>query len=320
MNSNTSTNWKNVNNWHWLEKNCFPWAKEYFQNAFQTKLDVNGTQVSLSLKEVSGDVDVNQRKGKIITLYDLKFVLNCEISDVKTQIEVPEFNSIDETYENCQIVIETSVKSEHSKVIEDAIRKILLKFTQELITTHVNDLVIPSGRMVLPDVKAAENQKFIDKKTMISEEDDKCNTMKSEENDKSNVAVSNIDLETEFQCPAADLFDCFTNAQRIAAWTRSPAEFTLKNESAFKLFNGNIMGKLLSFEHNKSITLQWRLKTWPVNHFSVATLNILPGSDSTVLKLHQKNVPRSELETTKKNWQSYYFDSIKRTFGYGAFV
>ncbi|RKP20310.1 activator of Hsp90 ATPase [Rozella allomycis CSF55] len=247
MNSNTSTNWKNVNNWHWLEKNCFPWAKEYFQNAFQTKLDVNGTQVSLSLKEVSGDVDVNQRKGKIITLYDLKFVLNCEISDVKTQIEVPEFNSIDETYENCQ-------------------------------------------------------------------------TMKSEENDKSNVAVSNIDLETEFQCPAADLFDCFTNAQRIAAWTRSPAEFTLKNESAFKLFNGNIMGKLLSFEHNKSITLQWRLKTWPVNHFSVATLNILPGSDSTVLKLHQKNVPRSELETTRKNWQSYYFDSIKRTFGYGAFV
>jgi hypothetical protein len=22
-------NWKNVNNWHWVEKNCLPWARDY---------------------------------------------------------------------------------------------------------------------------------------------------------------------------------------------------------------------------------------------------------------------------------------------------
>lgn len=32
----------------------------------------NGTNVSLkSLKDMSGDVDLNQRKGKIITIYDI---------------------------------------------------------------------------------------------------------------------------------------------------------------------------------------------------------------------------------------------------------
>ena len=74
----TATNWKNVNNWHWVEKNVFPWAKEYFiENLTKKSVTHNGIAVTIeSIKDVTGDVDLNQRKGKLMTIYDLSIVMD----------------------------------------------------------------------------------------------------------------------------------------------------------------------------------------------------------------------------------------------------
>jgi activator of HSP90 ATPase len=73
-----STNWKNVNNWHWVEKNCLPWAQEYLAGKL-TGLQVTRGSLTVqieSVASVSGDVDLNQRKGKVITIYDLAINLD----------------------------------------------------------------------------------------------------------------------------------------------------------------------------------------------------------------------------------------------------
>jgi activator of HSP90 ATPase len=65
---------------HWVSKNCLSWAKEYFQTEL-TKYSVDEGSNKVSVKKVSsceGDVDVSQRKGKIITLFDVKLVLDIE--------------------------------------------------------------------------------------------------------------------------------------------------------------------------------------------------------------------------------------------------
>jgi activator of HSP90 ATPase len=68
----TNANWKNVNNWHWVEKNCASWASEYFTtNIKGTAVESEEYKLRISDSEVTGECDVNVRKGKILYFYDL---------------------------------------------------------------------------------------------------------------------------------------------------------------------------------------------------------------------------------------------------------
>lgn len=67
----------NPNNWHWVNKNCFPWAKQWIEDSIK-EISVEENEVTAKLDKlvsIDGDVDVNQRKGKVITIFDVKLVL-----------------------------------------------------------------------------------------------------------------------------------------------------------------------------------------------------------------------------------------------------
>jgi activator of HSP90 ATPase len=79
FNSNSNPiDWKNVNNWHWVEKNCFPWAKSHVTDLMVgSQATRNGTTVSITdLSSMTGDADINQRKGKLITVFDVAFTIS----------------------------------------------------------------------------------------------------------------------------------------------------------------------------------------------------------------------------------------------------
>lgn len=67
----------NPNNWHWVNKDASGWTKQYLeQNIKGIKAEENGVTAQLDkLISMDGDVDVNQRKGKVITIFDVKLVL-----------------------------------------------------------------------------------------------------------------------------------------------------------------------------------------------------------------------------------------------------
>jgi activator of HSP90 ATPase len=71
---------------------------------------------------------------------------------------------------------------------------------------------------------------------------------------------------------------------------------------------------------NKKIVQKWRYKTWPEAHHSIVTILLTDKGDSTELRLTQKGIPSSEIETTKEGWQRHFWEAIKRTFGFGAFL
>jgi activator of HSP90 ATPase len=60
-----------------VNKNCLNWAKTYFQQELVgIEAEKNGIKTSVSkVAEVTGDVDLNQRKGKIITIFDVEIKL-----------------------------------------------------------------------------------------------------------------------------------------------------------------------------------------------------------------------------------------------------
>lgn len=67
----------NPNNWHWVNKDAAPWAKQWLtDNTLDVHAEDAGVKAQLDkLVSMDGDVDVNQRKGKVITIFDVKLVL-----------------------------------------------------------------------------------------------------------------------------------------------------------------------------------------------------------------------------------------------------
>lgn len=67
----------NPNNWHWVNKDASAWAKTYLTKEIKTiKAEEGGVTAQLDkLISIDGDVDVNQRKGKVITIFDVKLVI-----------------------------------------------------------------------------------------------------------------------------------------------------------------------------------------------------------------------------------------------------
>lgn len=70
----------NPNNWHWVNKDASTWAREYLQSKVcAVSAEENGVTAKIArLSSMDGDVDVNQRKGKVITLFDVRVQLEYE--------------------------------------------------------------------------------------------------------------------------------------------------------------------------------------------------------------------------------------------------
>lgn len=70
----------NPNNWHWVNKDVSDWAKEYLEKNL-TGISAEEGEVSAKVSKLvsmEGDVDVSQRKGKVITLFDVVLKLEYE--------------------------------------------------------------------------------------------------------------------------------------------------------------------------------------------------------------------------------------------------
>ena len=74
----------NPNNWHWVNKDTSTWAREYLEKdlVYLRAEEGDVTAEITKLISMDGDVDVSQRKGKVITLFDVK--LQLEYAGVST--------------------------------------------------------------------------------------------------------------------------------------------------------------------------------------------------------------------------------------------
>ena len=70
----------NPNNWHWVNKDVREWARQYLEkNLIGTSAEHEDVSANVSkILSMDGDVDVSQRKGKVITLFDVKLQMEYE--------------------------------------------------------------------------------------------------------------------------------------------------------------------------------------------------------------------------------------------------
>ncbi|OMH84478.1 hypothetical protein AX774_g1998 [Zancudomyces culisetae] len=337
----SQTNWKNVNNWHWTEKNCLKWSKEYFEQNLKGIETHNGSiKVYVDkVDDVKGDAILNQRKGKIITLYDLEINMKWKGENEKTgkkaegSINVPEVahdSELDDYVFDVRLEKDDSegweIKEIARKELTKEIKKVFAEFSKALINENLKDVYIekPESRegSALKSTDKASTNSSVSSVTAAFKAGETGLTLSAKATQSaSHTTTGSIKLKSEFMASSDALYDALTNPERAAAWTRdSKAQVSDAPNSPFVLFGGNVTGEILESTKNKNLVLKWRNSNWPQNHFSRVSISLSQTDNSTILELEQSEVPIGELEITERNWEHYYFSPIKSTFGWGFYV
>ncbi|KAJ9295742.1 hypothetical protein DTO271G3_5765 [Paecilomyces variotii] len=323
----------NPNNWHWVNKDASAWAKDYLQENLST-ISAEEDGVTAKVEKVlsmDGDVDVSQRKGKVITLFDVKLQLEYEGKTkegeaVSGTINIPEVAH--DTEEN-EYVFDIDIYSESSskQPVKDLVRaKIvpqlrtaLAKLGPALIAEHGKDLQHAPGSN--PSSGFATPTYIPQTKKAATPEPTKTTTTST---GKVSVNTTTLNTSDEFRTTAEELYTTFTDPQRIAAFTRGPPrQFEGAHVGGkFSIFDGNVSGEYVKLEQPTLIVQKWRLAQWPEGHYSTLEIKFDQNDVDRVtnMRVSWTGVPIGQEEVTKHNWDGYYVRSIKQTFGFGTIL
>lgn len=323
----------NPNNWHWVNKDATPWAQNYLtENLTKISAEQDGVTAKISkLISTDGEVDVSQRKGKVITIFDIKVQLEYEgktkdDEDVSGSITIPEVahdTEEDEYVFDIDIYSESKEKQPVKDLVRSKVtpqlRKALSQLVPALITEHGKDIQHAPGEN--PGAGWRPPTTYPEKGSGAAKSS---STTSTSTNSKSSVNTTTVNASDEFRTTAEEMYQTFVDPQRIAAFTRAPPRVFegAKPGAKFAIFDGNVSGEYVKLEEPTLIVQKWRLAQWPADHFSTLELKFDQNDVDrvTTMRVTWTGVPVGQEDVVKKNWEGYYIRSIKQTFGFGTIL
>ncbi|KAI0780398.1 activator of Hsp90 ATPase [Trametes elegans] len=323
-------------NWHWKNKTVTPWAKQWFDREL-TSVRVNGEgteEVGIErVVEIDGDVELGQRKSKLITIYDCRVVLDWSgtASDgtaVAGKLVIPEVSHEITLDGTSDFVYEWSLSTARSPAVDAlfqlakarlpaALEEKFNAFPAAIVDTHGKDLTVSAdpSRQGSPapasSAAAAPAAKGAGKgDAALKKKADGAGVVKSA---GKAVNTTTVSVEAQFMAPAEDLFGLLTEEKRIPQWTRAPAKSTPEPGAEYSLFAGGVKGKYISLSPPKEFKQTWALEspTWPSGHFATLTTTLDQGSDSTKVTWSIEGVPLGMEDEITRNLQGYYVHGLK---------
>lgn len=321
----------NPNNWHWVNKDASGWAKDWFGENL-TKVEAENGDVKAKITKIqsmSGDVDVSQRKGKVITIFDVKLVLEysgstAEIEEVSGNITVPE---IAHDTEEDEYVFEIDIFSEskEKQPVKDLVRSKLVPQLRKEFQKLAGALIAEHGKDIQHAPGSNPSSGFSTPRTLTQPSaKPAAQTTTSQVSSSGAVNTVTVRDDQEFRTTAEEMYETFVDPQRLAAFTRAPPKLFegAKKGGKFELFDGNVSGEYLELEKPKKIVQSWRLNQWPAGHYSKLSIEFDQNDIDhvTVMRVTWDGVPVGQEDVTKRNWGEYYVRSIKQTFGFGTIL
>uniref|UniRef100_A0A1I8EHW6 Aha1_N domain-containing protein n=1 Tax=Wuchereria bancrofti TaxID=6293 RepID=A0A1I8EHW6_WUCBA len=172
----------NVNNWHWTEKNATPWSKQRLKELLEGQKYENGSTAVIfkELKKLDGEATANNRKAKLIFLFEWLIELSFEVKvagsdiDYEGHIEIPNLSDENEADE---VVITPSVTTSGphedrirhllNNEVATFLRKQLAVYIRELKEEFSKGLILPTDRakaQVVSKGKTTVGKQHVDKK------------------------------------------------------------------------------------------------------------------------------------------------------------
>ncbi|KAF7793288.1 hypothetical protein EIP86_004399 [Pleurotus ostreatoroseus] len=320
-------------NWHWKNKNVTPWAKSWFERELPSiSVQSDGNEVSVSeVVDVDGDVELGQRKSKLITIYDCKVELKwkgkaADGTEVTGKLSIPEvsheitLDGLSEYVWNFSLTTPSSPAVDAVyKLARERLPKVLeAKFSElppAIINTHGKDVTVSAdpSRSTTP---APSSTSTAAPAAAAARPASAAPTAPKPVPAKA-VNTTTVNVDATFMASADDLFSLFTDENRIPAWTRAPAQSAAKPDTEYSLFAGGVKGKYVSLTAPKEIVQTWALSSpsWPSGHAATLTTTIDQQSDHTKVTWSLVGVPLGMEEEINRNINGYYVHGLK-SIGY----
>lgn len=321
----------NVNNWHWTEKNAGPWSEALWKEGLMDLCLEDDVVGSLKITEVSkfeGDVTLSNRKGKVISYYELvieaKWEAKHENGEDKASgtVNIP---NISEENDADDIEVNVTVKKStpYGQKAKDLMRKQGLKKVQAMYTDFQKKLFAEYSQGMIKQKKenkkdgnaAAAAKVNVDSVKM----DQKGDTSNASSTTKAKESTSSVSHEEDIECGPDDLFSAFTVRERFSAFTQSNCEIEPVVGKPISLCNGYLTGKILEIEENKKIVMEMRQANWDEDIVSKVNIDFKfkPDAGATKLMVTQGGVPKSKIGECADRWKEWC-RRIRLTFGYGS--
>lgn len=122
------------------------------------------------------------------------------------------------------------------------------------------------------------------------------------------IETKELIVEDSFKCPRAELFQTFTDLNRVRAFTQnSVSQYECQQGGNFSLFGDNITGHFLEILPVERLEMLWRFKSWPKDHFSQVTMRFEEETDQTKLIIQQTGVPVQFYDNTMVRFSLHLF-------------
>ncbi|CAF0797497.1 unnamed protein product [Rotaria sordida] len=328
----------NPNNWHWKEKNATQWSKDKL-NELLVGLTIENEQFTCEIKELKrcdGEASANNRKAKLVFLYEWhiegKWEGSIRTGENRTKyeggFEIPNLSDENEVHE---LTITFSVEKSKGEKLKQLMIKQGEPIIREKLGEYIRLLKEEFSQGLILPTKNSSNINYSKTTTSSSSSSSMTNTTTTTPSSKplSNTTPSStkqssydtrdLTIEDTFKCSRPELFQTFTDINMVRAFTQnSVSKYDCQQDGQFSLFGDNITGNFLDIVPYDRIEMLWRFKSWPKEHYSHVTLQFQDNTDQTKLIVQQNGVPTQFYENTMEGWKRFYFESIKATFGYGA--
>ncbi|KHJ40936.1 activator of Hsp90 ATPase [Trichuris suis] len=330
----------NVNNWHWTERNATPWSKQRLTELL-TGLEVTNDKATCmvtSISKIEGEASANNRKAKLIFLYEWAINLDwhgttddCGIS-CDGEVEIPNLSD-ENDIDAVNILVTTKASDEAASKIKPLmenegvklIRKQLEKYIRELKEEFGVKAILPTKSN--PTVAAAAvkpsdnaNTKSYSEKSIKETFRQHCVSDTSVDVQSAPSRTRKLSLKDKFRCSAMDAYMAFVSENMVKVYTRAPCSVDGRPGGKFWLFDHMVDGVFLELEPGKKVSMNWRMKTWPEDQTSTVLLTFEQQDDGTELLLEQTGVPENHFDATEDGWRRHYFTAIKGAFGYDVML
>lgn len=315
----------NPNNWHWVDKDASPWARQYLEDTIRMiNVEDDGVSAKLvKLTSMDGDVDVIQRKGKVITIYDVKLTIEYsgktkDNEEVSGTIKIPEIahdTEEDDYVFDIDINTDSASKAPVRDLVKNKIIPILRKEFRKLGPALRDEI----GKDIQHSTGPSSSQftSSTQSKTLFPPHTDKTDKPKAE----TVLSFSKVTLsfKEEFMARATELYSTFTDPKRLEALFQAKHEHFGGAVVGGRFKIAGFTGEFTELTEPVKIVQKWRFNYWPPDHYSSIEM-LFEQNDRdnvTMMNVTWSGVPEEQASAVKNYWTRYYVHAIKKTFGYG---
>ena len=334
---------KNVNNWHWTEFNALPWSTDRLKELLcsMVLVDKDGTIIKIKEDDIklTGDATINQRKGKIIPAYELDLTLKWTGTDGEENegtgdIKVP-YISEENHDEDPEVQISVTTGDGPAEKMRSLIVQHGRPLIYKAIGTFVKEISVGGPLKPGSESAAAAEAAAVAAAGAAATDNSKADGAAAPSTEtkapapaavKKNGSSRSIEIIENYYASCKDLYECFTDTNRVRAFTGSPAEINATPGGTFSMFGGSIEGTFRELTPHSSIDMDWRFSSWPDGATSRVVISLEEKEKGSVtLTLKQTGIPDADrygnhdvLNMTQAGWKQQVLLRIRQVFGFGA--